>query len=155
MSVLHSFASAAVLYACIARVTGAAGPLSDSFCIYDLFVYFPSFVSCNFPKCVCSIRRLQYVYLLHNQDGFTALMLAAINDHVGCVRLLLDAGANKNAKHIYVRIGWCIIPISMIILQLFSADLHLSFAYILLAGESESVWLFVALYFLFSVGNHA
>jgi hypothetical protein len=32
------------------------------------------------------------------QDGRTALMRAANNGHADCVRLLLDAGANKNAK---------------------------------------------------------
>jgi hypothetical protein len=32
------------------------------------------------------------------QDGRTALMRAANSGHKDCVRLLLDAGANKNAK---------------------------------------------------------
>ena len=34
-----------------------------------------------------------------SQDGWTALMLAASRDRVDCVRLLLDAGADKEAKN--------------------------------------------------------
>ncbi len=33
------------------------------------------------------------------QDGDTALILAAQNDRIECVRLLLEAGAEKNAKN--------------------------------------------------------
>ena len=36
--------------------------------------------------------------LSHAQFGCTALMLAAEKDHADCARLLLDAGADKNAK---------------------------------------------------------
>ena len=32
------------------------------------------------------------------QDGWTALIFAAANGHAACTRLLLDAGADKNAK---------------------------------------------------------
>jgi ankyrin repeat protein len=32
------------------------------------------------------------------QNGYTALMLAAENGHIDCVRLLVDAGAGKEAK---------------------------------------------------------
>ena len=32
------------------------------------------------------------------QDGWTALMWAAGNDHADCARLLLDAGADTNVK---------------------------------------------------------
>jgi ankyrin repeat protein len=32
------------------------------------------------------------------QDGFTALFFAIINAHADCVRLLLEAGADKEAK---------------------------------------------------------
>ena len=32
------------------------------------------------------------------QYGYTALIWAARNDHADCTRLLLDAGADKNAK---------------------------------------------------------
>ena len=35
---------------------------------------------------------------LLTQGGITALMFAATNGHAGCVKLLLDAGADKNAK---------------------------------------------------------
>ena len=39
------------------------------------------------------------------QDGNTALISAAENDHTGCARLLIDAGADKNAKAHSVRVG--------------------------------------------------
>jgi ankyrin repeat protein len=40
------------------------------------------------------------------QGGYTALIWAAIIGHEDCVRLLLDAGANKEAKNkVCVRIG--------------------------------------------------
>ena len=32
------------------------------------------------------------------QDGSTALIIAAANGHADCVRLLLDAGADANAR---------------------------------------------------------
>ncbi len=35
----------------------------------------------------------------HSQDGCTALLRAAESGHADCVRLLLDAGADKNAKN--------------------------------------------------------
>ena len=37
-------------------------------------------------------------HLARTQDGRTALMNAAIGGHVGCARLLLDAGADQEAK---------------------------------------------------------
>ncbi len=39
-----------------------------------------------------------------SQNGWTALMWAAQNGHADCVRLLLDAGADKDAKT-RVRVG--------------------------------------------------
>ncbi len=33
----------------------------------------------------------------HSQGGYTALMYAAYSGHVDCVRLLIDAGADKDA----------------------------------------------------------
>ena len=33
----------------------------------------------------------------YTQNGFTALILAAASGHVDCVRLLIDAGADKDA----------------------------------------------------------
>jgi ankyrin repeat protein len=33
------------------------------------------------------------------QDGFTALICAVTDGHADCVRLLLDAGANKKVKN--------------------------------------------------------
>jgi ankyrin repeat protein len=35
----------------------------------------------------------------HAQAGWTALIFAAANGHVDCARLLIDAGADKNAKN--------------------------------------------------------
>ena len=36
--------------------------------------------------------------LMVTQGGFTALIYAAANGHEGCVKALLAAGANKDAK---------------------------------------------------------
>jgi hypothetical protein len=47
----------------------------------------------TFDHSVCVCVALQWA-----QDGWTALILAAEYDHADCVRLLLDAGADKNAK---------------------------------------------------------
>jgi hypothetical protein len=41
-----------------------------------------------------------------SQFGETALMRAASNDHTDCVHMLIDAGADKDAKG-YVRVGRC------------------------------------------------
>jgi ankyrin repeat protein len=37
--------------------------------------------------------------LLRAQNGWTALMLSALAGHVDCATLLLEAGADKDAKH--------------------------------------------------------
>lgn len=39
--------------------------------------------------------------------GFTALMRAALWDHADCLRLLINAGADKDSKD-YVRVGLCV-----------------------------------------------
>ena len=36
--------------------------------------------------------------LMVTQGGFTALMCAAYNSHEGCVRLLVEAGADRSIK---------------------------------------------------------
>ena len=41
-----------------------------------------------------------------SQEGWTALIEAATEGHVECVRLLIEAGTNKEAKD-HVRIGYC------------------------------------------------
>ena len=43
--------------------------------------------------------------LAHAQNGYTALILAAVNGRAGCARLLLDAGADKEAKDEVRRVG--------------------------------------------------
>jgi hypothetical protein len=43
------------------------------------------------------------------QDGWTALIFAAANGHAPCTRLLLDAGADKNAK---TNVRICSLPVS-------------------------------------------
>jgi ankyrin repeat protein len=39
------------------------------------------------------------------QDGYTALILSAGKNHTICVRMLLDAGADMNAKNNVRRFG--------------------------------------------------
>ncbi len=39
------------------------------------------------------------------QDGYTALICAAENGHADCSRLLLDAGADQNAKSEVFQVG--------------------------------------------------
>ncbi len=43
-------------------------------------------------------------------DGLTALMRAADNGHVDCVRLLIEAGAEKDAKDSYV----CVLSLHLV-----------------------------------------
>ncbi len=52
------------------------------------------------------IRRCTWE-VMHTQDGYTALIHAASNGHAACVRLLLDAGADKEAKD-NVRVICCV-----------------------------------------------
>jgi ankyrin repeat protein len=42
------------------------------------------------------------------QDGSTVLIWAAANGHTDCVRLLIDAGADKEARN-HVRVGRCLL----------------------------------------------
>jgi ankyrin repeat protein len=43
---------------------------------------------------------------IHPQDGYTALMYAAEHGRADCVRLLIDTGADKEAKD-YVSVDRC------------------------------------------------
>ncbi len=43
-----------------------------------------------------------------SQRGSTALICAALNGRADCVRLLIDAGADKDAKD-HVRVGRCFV----------------------------------------------
>ncbi len=45
-----------------------------------------------------------------SQGGLTALMRAAESGHAGCVRLLIDAGTDKCAKH-NVRVGCSVLAL--------------------------------------------
>ncbi len=55
-------------------------------------------------KLIVVSRMSKVLYLLvacgnmHAQGGYTALICAAIHGHADCVSLLIDAGANKEAK---------------------------------------------------------
>ncbi len=44
-----------------------------------------------------------------SQTGWTALMRAAARGHADCARLLIDAGADKDARN-NVRVGRCLAP---------------------------------------------
>jgi ankyrin repeat protein len=59
---------------------------------------------------LCLRCRLRYVSggKFDSQGGYTALMWAAGNGHADCVRLLIDAGADKEAKD-HVRVGRCFV----------------------------------------------
>ncbi len=48
------------------------------------------------------VRTLAYT---RSQSEYTALMFAAARGHADCARLLLDAGADKNAKNEVRRVG--------------------------------------------------
>jgi hypothetical protein len=51
----------------------------------------------------CMLRQMCFS---HSQGGSTALMFAASLGYEDCVRLLIDTGADKEAKN-YVRVGRC------------------------------------------------
>ena len=53
-----------------------------------------------------------------------ALMHAAAADHADCVRLLIDAGADKDAKS-DVRVGCCVIFYLCLLLSFLLFDLYL------------------------------
>ncbi len=59
--------------------------------------------ACNNALCVLRYEcDLACMFDAHTraQSGYTALIRATENGHVDCVRLLLDAGADKNAKDV-------------------------------------------------------
>jgi len=47
-----------------------------------------------------------YTALTHTQDGTTALMCAAQDGHTDCLKALLEAGADKEAKSSVRLIVW-------------------------------------------------
>ena len=68
------------------------------------FTHFLIFWPCSHMRarwrCVCGCGEFD------SQGGYTALMYAAERGYIGCVRQLIDAGADKEAKA-SVRIGRC------------------------------------------------
>ncbi len=49
--------------------------------------------------CMCDLIDLTAVQK-RVQKGFSALMVAALRNHVECAQLLLDVGSDKNAKNV-------------------------------------------------------
>ena len=47
-----------------------------------------------------------YTALTHTQTGFTALMFAAQEGHTDCLKVLLDAGVDKEAKTLVRQSAW-------------------------------------------------
>jgi hypothetical protein len=70
-------------------------------------------------RCVCGSES-------DSQDGNTALMYAAEDGHADCVRLLIDAGADKNIGN-NVRVSRCIAEAHYFISLLPSLQLSLVF----------------------------
>ena len=50
------------------------------------------------PKRCVSERHCLFSALTHTQEGFTALMYAAQKGHTNCLKALLEAGEDKEAK---------------------------------------------------------
>ena len=68
----------------------------------SLSILLLSFHSLIFSKALSIFLRCES----DKQDGFTALIKAAMNGRAECMRLLIDAGANKEARD-RVRVGRC------------------------------------------------
>jgi hypothetical protein len=60
-------------------------------------------VRANVRQMPPSLRRFHASGLTRAQDGWTALIYAAVNSHADCARLLLNAGADKEAKDVVRR----------------------------------------------------
>ena len=73
--------------------------------LYDVYVHMQMHVACCmivspcFYVCLCELdfECLKNCKFL-TQDGFTALTFAVESDRLDCARLLLEAGANTEAK---------------------------------------------------------
>ena len=78
--------------------------LFSQFFILQFLSVFMNEIYTVFDCYMCSVLGVMVVVLLwaleneNYQDGCTVLMYAARYDRVDCVRLLIDAGANKEAK---------------------------------------------------------
>ncbi len=66
-----------------------------------------------------------------SQDGYTALISAAAYGHADCVRLLIDAGANKEAKN-GVRASRCFAGYLLGLVYLIAIYFHLYDSFIFL-----------------------
>ncbi len=68
-------------------------------------------VACGGDAMVFGGGGRRYTLFCQTQDGHTALILASANSRADCVRLLIDAGADKEAKsnvrHMMIRFGQC------------------------------------------------
>jgi hypothetical protein len=72
--------------------------------VISFFLYCGVWFLARSIYCLISVSACR-AYLCHaSQNGWTALIWAARNGHADCLRLLLGAGANKDAKTM-VRIG--------------------------------------------------
>jgi ankyrin repeat protein len=85
-------------------------------------MFFHSFCSsrCGFGVCLlvclCAVRagrRRRHIGTLTAQNGQNALIRAAMGGHTDCVRLLLDAGADKNAKTKVRQVGLPRLPLAV------------------------------------------
>ena len=69
-----------------------------------LFVLYVRWACICTVYCAIALRPWWVARLAHmaawSQNGHTALMCAAESGHVDCARLLLDAGADMNAKDV-------------------------------------------------------
>ena len=72
---------------------------------YVLLFFVCSMVLARFLRCL--VVTLCGCVKIDSQSGATALIWAASRGHTDCVRLLIDAGADKDAKASAVRVGRC------------------------------------------------
>ncbi len=79
----------------LTRVVNFAAMLA---CFFELLLM-PASVACGGDAMVCGGGGRRYALLCQTQYGHAALILASANGRADCVRLLIDAGADKEAKN--------------------------------------------------------